>query len=174
MYLKSADSDKEIILHVCDSLLFPENNISKKKNHVTFFDVLMESFDGEDICDVVELYIISKLGNVFSNCGLYRDDGLGVIDLAKPVVYDRIRKQVFKVMSDIGFKFSLDLGNQVTDFLDVFLNLYDGTFRPYRKPNCLIKFINVNSDYPRHIKKAIPIMTHERSSSLSSSAEIFN
>ena len=111
---------------------------------------------------------------VFSNCGLYRDDGLGVIDLAKPVVYDRTRKQVFKVMSDIGFKITLDLGNQVTDFLDVTLNLSDGTFRPYRKPNCLINFINSNSDHPRHIKKSIPIMTQKRLSSLSFSAEIFN
>ena len=111
-------------------------------------------------------YILSKLGNVFSNCGLYRDDGLGVIDLAKHVVYDRTRKQVFKVMSEIGFKITLDLGKQVTDFLDVTLNLSDGAFRPYRKQNCLINFINSNSDHPRHIKKTIPIMTQKRLSSL--------
>ena len=104
---------------------------------------------------------------------MYRDDGLGVIDLAKHVVYDRTRKQVFKVMSEIGFKITLDMGKQVTDFLDVTLNLSDGAFRPYRKQNCLINFINSNSDHPRHIKKAILIMTQKRLSSLSSSAEIF-
>ena len=107
----------------------------------TLFDVLMGSFHGAKICDLVGLYILSNLGNVFSNCGLYRDDGLGVIDLAKPVVYDRTRKQVFKVMPDIGFKITLDLGNQETGFLDVTLNPSDGTFRPYRKLNCLINFI---------------------------------
>ena len=173
-YSNFADSDKEIILHACDSLLFSDNTVWKKKNNDTFFDVPMGSFHGAEICDLVGLYILSKLKNVFGNCGLYRDDGLGVIDLAKPVVYDRIRKQVFKVMSDIGFKITLDLGNQVTDFLDVTLNLSDGTFRPYRKPNCLINFININSDHPRHIKKAIPVMTQKRLSSLSSSAEVFN
>ena len=88
------------------------------------------------------------LRKVFSNCGLYRDDGLGVIDLAKPVVYDRTSKQVFKVMSDIGFKITLHLGNQVADFLDVTLNLSHGTFRPYQKPNCLINFVNSNPDHP--------------------------
>ena len=77
-------------------------------------------------------------------------------------------------MSDIGFKITLDLGNQATNFLDVTLNLSDSTFRPYRKPNCLINFINKNSDHPHHIKKAIPIMTQKRLSSLSSSEEIFN
>ena len=66
--------------------------------------------DGAEIFNLVGLYILSKVGNVFSNCGL------GVIDLAEPVVYDRTRKQVFKVMSDIGFIITLDLGNQVTDF----------------------------------------------------------
>ena len=138
MYSKFADSDKEIILRACDSLLFSDNKVSKKKNNDTFFDVPMGSFHGAEICDLVGLYILSKLRNVFNDCGLYRDDGLGVIDLAKPVVYDRIRKQVFKVLSDMGFKITLDLGNQVTGFLDVSLNLSDGTFRPYRKLNCLI------------------------------------
>ena len=63
----------------------------KKKSNEFFFYLPMESFHGAEIC---------KLGKIFSNCGLYRDDGLGVIGLAKPVVYDRTRKQVFKVMSD--------------------------------------------------------------------------
>ena len=75
------------------------------------------NFQFQEIWDLVGLYILSKLGKVFSNCGLYRDDGLGVIDLEKPVVYNRTRIQVFKVISDIGFKITLDLGNQVTYFL---------------------------------------------------------
>ena len=68
----------------------------------------MGSFHGADIYDLVGLYILSKLGNVFSNCGLYRDNGLGVIDLEKPFVHGRTRKQVYRVMSDIVFKITLD------------------------------------------------------------------
>ena len=71
MYSKFADSDKEIILRACDSLLFSDNKVSKKKNNDTFFDVPMGSFHGAEICDLVGLYILSKLKNVFSNyCGL--------------------------------------------------------------------------------------------------------
>ena len=64
-------------------------------------------------------------------------------------------------MPDLSFKITLDLGKQVANFLDVTLNLSDGTFRPYRKPNCLINFININSDHPKHVKKVVPIITQK-------------
>ena len=96
------DSDKEIILHACNSLLFSDNNVWKKKNNDIFFDGPMESLHDAEICDLVGLYILSKLGNIFSNCNLYRDYGLGVIDLAKPVVYDRTRKHVYRFQNYVG------------------------------------------------------------------------
>ena len=76
----------------------------------------MGNFHGAEICDFVGLFILSKLKNVFGNCGLYHDDALGVLDLAKHVVYERTRKQLFKVMSYIRFKITLDLGKQVANF----------------------------------------------------------
>ena len=36
----------------------------------------------------------------------------------------------------MGYKITFDLGNQVTNFLDITLGLSDGNFRHYRKPNC--------------------------------------
>ena len=44
-------------------------------------------------------------------------------------------KEVFKIISNKNFKNVLDLGNQVTNFVDVTLSLSNGTFRPYQKPN---------------------------------------
>ena len=41
----------------------------------------------------------------------------------------------------MGFKITLDIGNQVTNFLDVTISLSDGSFRPYRKPNCFMNKI---------------------------------
>ena len=84
---------------------------------------------------------------------LFRDEGLGVVDLSKPVVYERKIKAIFKLISEIGFKITLDLGSCQTNFLDVTLNLSINTFRPYRKSNSLLNFININSDHPHHIKK---------------------
>ena len=77
-------------------------------------------------------------------------------------------------MSDLGFKTTLDLGKQVANILDVTLNISDATFRPYRKPNSIINFININSDHPKHVKKVLSIMAQRRLSSLSSNAEIYN
>ena len=54
---------------------FFQTTMFGKKNNDTFFDVPIGSFHGADICDLVGLYILSKLGKVFSNCSLNRDDG---------------------------------------------------------------------------------------------------
>ena len=70
----------------------------------------MGSCDGAEVCDP-GLYILSRLKTDFDSCGLFRDDCLGVIDLSKPVVYERKRKALFKLLSEIGFKITLDLGS---------------------------------------------------------------
>ena len=41
---------------------------------------------------------------------------MSVLNLAKPDVYERTRKQIFKVMSDIGFRITINLGKQVASF----------------------------------------------------------
>ena len=167
-------SDTDIIFHSCDSLLFSGDDVWKKNDTDSYFDIPMGSFHGAEVCDLVGLYILDKLKSIFDNCGLYRDDGLGVIDLSKPLVYERIKKSTFKLMSDIGFKITLEIGAQITNFLDVTLNLSNNTHRPYRKPNSLLNFININSDHPYHIKKCLPVMTQKRLSTLSSNEKIFN
>ena len=78
----------------------------------------MGSFHGAEVCDLVGLYILSRLKSVFNSCGLFRDDDLVVVDLSKPVVYERKRKAIFKLMSEIGFKTTFDLGSCQTKFLD--------------------------------------------------------
>ena len=83
----------------------------------------MGSFHGAEVCDLVGLYILDKLKSIFDNCGLYRDDGLGVIDLLKPLVYEKIKKSTFRLMSDTSFKITLEIGAQKTNFLYVTLNL---------------------------------------------------
>ena len=70
----------------------------------------MGSFHGAEICDLVVLYTLSKLKNVFGNCGLCREYALGVLVLVKSVVYEKTRKHIFKIMSDIWFKITLELG----------------------------------------------------------------
>ena len=54
------------------------------------------------------------------------------------------------------------------------LNLNDGTYRSYQKPDNIIQYIHVESNHPPNIIKQIPKTIEKRLSQLSSSEEIFN
>ena len=62
---------------------------------------------------------------------------------------------------------------KIVNYLDVTLNLNDGSYRPYKKPNEETNYIHVNSDHPLSILKQLPKSIEKRLSSLSSSKEIF-
>ena len=60
------------------------------------------------------------------------------------------------------------------DFLDIYLDLVSGLYRPWRKPNDNPNYININSNHPRCVIKQIPSMIADRLSTNSSNEEIFN
>ena len=57
---------------------------------------------------------------------------------------------------------------KIVNYLDVTLNLNDGSYRPYKKPNEETNYIHVNSDHPPSILKQLPKSIEKRLSSLSS------
>ena len=71
-------NDLHIINHCCKLLLFSDNKSWKKKTTDSCFEATMGSFDGAEICELVGLYIRSKVEKILSksNFGLYRDDVL--------------------------------------------------------------------------------------------------
>ena len=60
------------------------------------------------------------------------------------------------------------------NYLDVPLNLKNSTYRPYRKENNQIKYINIDSNQPPSMIEQLPLSIKVRLPSLSSSEEIFN
>ena len=64
----------------------------------------MESFDGAEICEIVELYLLDKLSNLLGNenVGLYRDDGLAAINSCSGLVLDRTRKKIIALFKKEG------------------------------------------------------------------------
>ena len=72
-----SDDECEIIIAAKNLLLYCEGNPWKKKGTDSLFDVTMGSFDGAKTCEFIGLYILSKLKDLDTNLGLYRDDGLG-------------------------------------------------------------------------------------------------
>ena len=62
---------------------------------------------------------------------------------------------------------------KVVNYLDVTLNLNDGSYRPFHKTNDEILYIHKESNHPPTIIKQLPISIECRLSNLFSSKEIF-
>ena len=135
-----------------------------KRNGDDLFDVPMGSFHGAELCELIGLYILDKLKDVLvpSHYGLYRDDGLAVVETCAPCNPVKVERKIRKVLDDIGFKITIETGLKRTEFLDVKLDLCLDTFSPYRKPNNTTTYVNSKSNHPPSILKSIPDMVNQR------------
>ena len=62
---------------------------------------------------------------------------------------------------------------KITNYLDITLNLKDGSYCPYRKPSKETNYIHLNTDHPPSVIKGIGRSIEKRLSTLSSSKNIF-
>ena len=151
------DDHLRIIKH-CHKSLLPNNNDSwRKKDTDSCFDVMMGSYDGAETCELVGTHILSLLAKVIdhNHSGLYRDDGLILLRNTTGPKMDRIRKDVIMTFKDVGFKIDIKTNLKVVDFLDATFNLSNGTYKPYKKPNGTLLYINTSSNHPPHVIKVI-------------------
>ena len=97
----------------------------------------MGTSDGAKMCELVQIYIQSKLKERLpkSNFVQYGDDGLALLRYLNGKETDKVRKNIIRVFKDIGFSLEIKTNLKEVDFLDVSLNLRNGTYRPYKKPN---------------------------------------
>ena len=91
-----------------------------------------------------------------NNVGLYRDDGLAIIQKANGPKVDRLRKDIISIFKDEGHNLI------ETDFLDVSFNLNTGKYFPFKKPNNAPLYIHSKSNHPPSIIKQLPSMTNKR------------
>ena len=63
----------------------------------------MGSYDGAEICDLVGIYILSRLSNIIdkNDCGLYRDDSLLVLRNFNDQQIDRVRKSFIQLFNPL-------------------------------------------------------------------------
>ena len=169
------NAEIDIIMNARKSLLFYNNEAWMKKDGEGLFDVTQGSYDGAEICELVGLYMLSKVNSHFGkdNIGLYRDDGLSIMRRKSNRQVENTSKFLHRVFKENGLKITIVTNLKVTDFLDVTLNLNNGSFCPYRKPNSNLLYINKQSNHPPNIIKQIPEMINYRISSISSSNEEF-
>ena len=164
------DKDLRLIMHFRKSLLFLGKETWKKKSTESCFDVTMGSFDGVQICELVGLYIQSNLEKILpkTNFGLYRNDGLILLRKLNGQQMDKKGKAIIKISKDIGLSIDIQTNLKEVDFLDVTLNLQNGTYRPYKKANDKLLYIDSLSNHPPQIIKQLPKSISERLSKNSS------
>ena len=177
-YTKILIEDIHLIYHCIKSLLFFNNEAWKKKDTDSSFDVTMGSFDGAELCELIGIYIQSLLTDSIElitkeNIGLYRDNGLILLRNINSQQTNRLQKRIIKKLQSIGFKIETVTNLQEVDFLDVTFNLINNTYRPYKKPNDNLTYINTSNHPPNIIKQHTKTIS-ERLSRNSSSIEIFN
>ena len=170
---KFTPQELEVITNSRKSFLFNESSSWVKKNNENF-DVTMGSFDGAEACELVGLFILDKTKAVINekHIGLYRDDGLAAVSGSGPQV-ERKRKQLCQIFQQLGLKITSETNLKECDFLDIYFNLTNNSYKPFRKANNIPVYINAQSNHPKTIKQNLPQMISDRISKLSSTQQIY-
>ena len=166
-----SDDDIELFIQSKNSLLFHRGKIWRKKGTENF-DNTMGSHDGAEIGELVGIYILNKLKDLNIDPGLYRDDGI-IITNGSEKENDQLRKKIEALFKEKGLDITAQCNRQVVDFLDVSLDLRDGTHWPYVKENNKIKYVCTQSNHPPGVLQNIPLGINHRLSNISSNKELF-
>ena len=171
-----SDSVINIIHHSRKSLLFDKTSAWVKKVDNSLFDVTMGSYDGAEIGELVDLYLLNQLSTVIykSSVGLYRDDGLAAINNANGPKLARIRTAIIALFKEEGLSITIKTNLIKTDFLDVTFSLATKKYFPFQKANNTPLYINTFSNHPPTIIKQLPKMINKRISDLSCNREVFD
>ena len=154
-------------MHCSISLLFDNETAWTKKNHSSLFDVIMDSFDGAEVCELIGLFLLDNLSEKYgeNSVGLYSDDGLVFLRNASGSKSERTRKDITREFNRQGLNIPISANRKICNFLDVTLNFTDGSYYPYRKPNNEPLYIDTDSNHPPTIIKHL--------SDISSNKELF-
>ena len=99
---------------------------------------------------------MTTLSLMFPIIRLYRDDGLAIVRGTNGPELDKSRKQIIQLFKNKGLSITI-----------ITLDLVNGKYYPYRKPNDGSSYINANSNHPPSIIKQLPTMINNRLSDLS-------
>ena len=163
------------IKHARKSLLFYQDKTWVKKNHESLFDVTMGSYDGAEVCELVDLFLLNILSERFGkdSVGLYRDDGSLILEETGGLQADKARKDLHRIFNELELKVTAEINNHLVNFLDVIFNLKKENYHPYRKPNNNPLYIDSGSSHLPNIIKQPPKSINSRLSTLSSDEKSF-
>ena len=132
-------------------------------------DVTMGAYDGEEVCQLVRTFLLDKISKKYdkNSIGLHRDDGLSVFINKSDTQLERIKKNLQKTFKDFGLEIVAESNLRTVNYVDVTLDLNNGSFTPYHKPDD-IQYINKESNYSPSIIKHLPASIKKQVSNNSS------
>ena len=127
------------------------------------------AYDGAEVCELVGIFILYQLSRKYNknNIGLYRDDGLAVFKNINGQQAEKIKRHFQNIFHKINLNVIVKCNLKIVDYLDVILNLSDGSYKPFDKPNSEINYIHRESNYPLSIIKKLMLSVESRLSKLS-------
>ena len=105
------------------------------------FNMTMGAYDGAEVCKLVGTFLLNKISEKYdkNSIGLYRDDGLSVFKNKSGTQIEKIKKSLQRAFKDFGLEIVAEPNLRIVNYLDVTLNINDGSFRPYHKPDNIIQ-----------------------------------
>ena len=136
----------------------------------------MGSLVSAEICELVGLFILNRLSILVNknDVGLYRADGLLIVHNTNGRFIDKKRKEIIKCFKDIGFPIDIEKNSKVANFLDITLDLNTNTYRPFKKQNNTLLYINTSFNHPKEIIKQLPLSVNDRLSNNLPKQEVFD
>ena len=95
------------------------------------FDVAMWAYDSAEVCELVGTFLLEKISEICNegDIGLYRDDGLAVFRNKSGTQLEKIKKKLQRLFKEYDLDIIAESNQKIVNYLDVSLNLKDGTFR---------------------------------------------
>ena len=121
----------------CNMTIVNYLDVALNLNHGSYrpyknFDVTIGSYDGAEVCELIGIFMLSLIRNKYnpSNIGLYRDGGLAVFRNTSGRQSEKVKKIFQKMFKNKGLDIIINCKMKIANYLDVALNLNDGSYRP--------------------------------------------
>ena len=136
-HVKITSEEVDIIHHSRKSLLLSDDKAWMKKEGSGLFDVAMGSYDSAEVCELVGMFAPSQLPKRYDRCdiGLHRDDGLAVFRGMSGSMAECTKNNIAKFFNNLGLHITIQTNLKTLNFLNVAINLCNGKYYPYLKPN---------------------------------------
>ena len=147
-----------------------------QKKNTNLSDVTMGACLRWEVCELVRLFLLHKLSSKFNKnkIGLYQADWVTVVKNINLHQADKISKESQQLFKKFSLSIDIEYNLKIESYIDVALNLNNGSHKSYCKPNDKNMYIHAKSSHPLNVIKQFPVSIKSWLSNLSSSFKMFN